>query len=218
MIEPIIFWTFALIAVGGALGVVLHRSILYSALFLIATFLSIAAFFVLNNADFLAVAQTVVYAVGLTIVMLFGIMFTGQLPFAKRTDGKTVSLAPPVAVFIFLTLLAAVALSAFVLFPVGDLLPQTVLELTKEGTTKMLGKLLFSSYVFPFELASVLLLVAMMGAIVISKRELDGDVVMTHVAVEPDETGALACALNANSDASSDSVQGDSQARILTTV
>ncbi|MEB3244914.1 MAG: NADH-quinone oxidoreductase subunit J [Vampirovibrionales bacterium] len=184
MIEAVIFWTFALMAIGGAIGVVLHKSILYSALFLIVTFLSIAGFFVLNNADFLAVAQTIVYVVGLTIVMLFGIMFTGQQAFAPRKRSKTERFAPFVAAGMLLLLLLVVGVASFGQmgpFALGELLPQTAAVLKAQGSTQMLGTLLFSRYVLPFELASVLLLVAMLGAILIAKRELDDDIVETHL-------------------------------------
>ncbi|MBY0405497.1 MAG: NADH-quinone oxidoreductase subunit J [Cyanobacteria bacterium] len=175
VIDSIIFWVFALLSVGGALGVVLHRSIIYSALFLIVVFMSIAGFFVLNNADFLAIAQTIVYGVGLTIVMIFGVMFTGD----RDLNDDTVSASRKWA-FAFIALMSGAVLISSVyqlvrhvikpywMTPASDEVIQT---LQTSGSTPMLGKLLFQDYVLPFEIASILLLVAMIGAIIIAKKK-----------------------------------------------
>lgn len=168
LITNTLFWVFASISVVSALGLVLHRSIIYSALMLIAVFLSIAAFFVLNNADFLAIAQTIVYAVGLTIILIFGVMFTGEKP----AMGPAVP-ASRLLLYAIITALTGGLLLKAVNFPFtplpGSVMPVETLQM--EGTAGMLGKLLFQEYVLPFELASILLLVAMIGAIVISKKQ-----------------------------------------------
>jgi NADH-quinone oxidoreductase subunit J len=168
MIEGIIFWVFALAAVAGALAVVFHRSIIYASLALIVVFLSIAAFFVLNNADFLAVAQTIVYGVGLTIILLFGVMFTGDKPVAPLPAPQRALFG--VIVVSVLTLLVNVVTYPFVQQVPSQAWVQTV---QAEGTTKMLGSLLYQNYAIPFEVASVLLLVAMIGAIVIAKKRFE---------------------------------------------
>ncbi|MBY0450934.1 MAG: NADH-quinone oxidoreductase subunit J [Cyanobacteria bacterium] len=167
MTEAIIFWAFTAISVTAALGVVFNRSIIYSALLLILVFLSIAGIFVLNNADFLAIAQTIVYAVGMTIIVLFGIMFTGDramLDEPLTSVRKLVSLV--LATFTFVLLIKTVQFP-FSIQPASQSVIQTLMQ---SGSTKMLGELLFSQFVVPFELASVLLLVAMVGAIVLAKK------------------------------------------------
>jgi len=191
MVDSAIFWTFAVMAVAGALGALLSRSIIYAALCLITVFLSIAAFFILNNADFLAIAQIIIYAVALTIIMLFAIMFTGDRPMENRPSSalmRTVSALTALYVFGLLAY-AAVKMGASGGLP----MPQLAADMAKVGSTELLGLQLFSAqfdsaagqhagYALPFELASILLLVAMIGAIIIAKKrfaetdELGGDV------------------------------------------
>ena len=168
MFESTLFWIFATVAVSAALGVVLAPSVLYSALCLIVVFFSIAAFFLLNNADFLATAQVLVYGVGLTIVMLFGIMFTGDTPLSARA-GRLGRL--------LIASISAVALFALLFINVLGFnvkqLPASVewiRELHEQGSTLAIGQLIFSKYVLPFEVASILLLGAMIGAIMLSKK------------------------------------------------
>ncbi len=168
MFESTLFWIFATVATVAALGVVLSPSVLYSALSLIIVFFSMAAFFLLNNADFLATAQVLVYGVGLTIVLLFGLMFTGDAPLPERA-GKLGRL--------LIACLSAVALFALSFWGVlgfniqkMQAPPSWIVELQTQGSTMAIGKLLFSKYVLPFELASLLLLGAMIGAILLSKK------------------------------------------------
>ena len=172
MMDAVLFWTFAPLAIIMALGVVFSSSVLYSALCLLGVFVSIAAFFALNNADFLAVAQVLVYAVGLTIVILFGIMFTGrQLTFGYSAEQfKRRSPYMLIAGLLALGLVAAY-LTGQMPFEVAS--EAWLATLKSEGTTRALGTLLFSKYVLPFELVSILLLVAMMGAIVLSRKKLE---------------------------------------------
>ena len=177
LIESVMFWAFGLVAVVAALGVVFHRSIVYSALMLITVFLSIAGVYVLNNADFLAIAQILIYAVGLTIIILFAIMFTGDKQFGfdrRKVTGLSVAAVSIVALYLLAmlvrtawypfaddgTLSTEVASGAFAAIPVF-------------GSTNEIGRLLFTKYSPPFELASILLLVAMIGAIVLSKQSFD---------------------------------------------
>lgn len=166
MVEAILFWVVAVASVLAALGVVLHRSIVYSALFLIVVFMSIAAVFVLNNADFLAVAQTLVYGVGLTIVLLFGVMFTGDR--VSRSIPKSTLTACVVVAALFLgVVLAGISAPGFL---VREPSVTMITTLQDQGTTGLLGELLFSRYVLPFELVSILLLAGMIGAIVVAKK------------------------------------------------
>lgn len=169
MLDSAIFWIFAVVSVVAALGAVLNRSNIYAALCLIAVFMSIAGFYLLNNADFLAIAQIIIYAVGLTIIMLFAIMFTGDKPL----QAKKASQAGKVAYGIIIAYVFALLLRGSLIGPGADLNtvnPALAAAFTIEGSTNMLGELLFSKYALPFELASILLLAAMIGAIVIAKK------------------------------------------------
>ncbi|MEB3287995.1 MAG: NADH-quinone oxidoreductase subunit J [Vampirovibrionales bacterium] len=170
MIDLIIFWVFASIAIIAAVGVVTNKSIIKAALMLLAVFLSQAAFFVLNNADFLAIAQILVYAVGLTIVLLFAIMFTGD---KTQLEAKPVSRGAKIMTTLIVLYTAFLLLSALAYPFRSVVLPPDsfqVISLLNEGSTRMLGQLLFSRYGLPFELASILLTAAMIGAIVLSKK------------------------------------------------
>lgn len=171
LLQGVIFWAFALFAVGGALGAAFHKSIVYAALFILLVFLSMAGFFVLNNADFLAIAQLLIYAVGLTIIMLFAIMFTGDKPLLDQRANKASIVAYSiVTAFVFALLLKSAS------FPFNTSMAGTTAELVaSQGSTAKLGVTLFKTYGLPFELASVLLLIAMVGAIVLAKKRFDGD-------------------------------------------
>lgn len=185
LLNQMAFWAFAGLMLLGATCVVFHKSIVYSALFLLLTFLSIAGVFVMLNAPFLAAAQILVYGVGLTIVMIFGIMLTGDKPFADpvgQEPPKRRWMIPAVVVMAFQGfLLWAVLQPNFNLTQTNLLFTMTrndgipseqIAALFADGGIAHIGRLLFSSYVMPFELASVLLLLAMIGAIIISKRTL----------------------------------------------
>lgn len=170
VVQSIIFWIFAVLAVGSALTAMLHRSIVYSVLFLIVVFLSIAGFFILNNADFLAIAQLIIYAVGITIIMLFAIMFTGDQP----AIGKPVSPATKAALTIVTLYTLGVLLRA-AMYPFETVQPGAthIHTLQTQGSTQLLGSQLFNMYALPFEVASILLLIAMIGAIIISKKSFE---------------------------------------------
>lgn len=170
MLDSAIFWIFSLLSVVGALGAVMSRSIINAALCLIVVFMSIAAFYLLNNADFLAIAQIIIYAVGLTIIMLFAIMFTGDKP---NYSQKNVSRATKIgSVIVLVYVFALLIRAAFNGFPNQGLGPNPAdaARFVQEGSTAMLGQLLFTDYALPFEVASILLLAAMIGAIVIAKK------------------------------------------------
>ncbi len=173
MVDSIIFWAFAIVSITAALGAITCRSIINAALCLIAVFFSIAGFFLLNNADFLAIAQIIIYAVGLTIIMLFAIMFTGDKAFAKNPDNRNFRLVNRVvAVYAVALLFWLVSKLSFAgAFGPG---PEIGGILATKGSTPALGLLLFKDYALPFELASILLLAAMIGAIVIAKKRFTG--------------------------------------------
>jgi NADH:ubiquinone oxidoreductase subunit 6 (subunit J) len=169
MLDSAIFWIFSVVSVVAALGAVLNRSNIYAALCLIAVFMSIAGFYLLNNADFLAIAQIIIYAVGLTIIMLFAIMFTGDRPMQMKKASQAGKVAYGIVIAYVLALLVRGAIlgSGFQTTGVNEVLAA---RFTAEGSTTMLGELLFGRYALPFELASILLLAAMIGAIVIAKK------------------------------------------------
>jgi len=171
MLDSIIFWAFAILAVGGALTAVCSRSMINAALSLIVVFMSVAGFYLLNNADFLAIAQIIIYVVGLTIMMLFAVMFTGDRPKfdRKKANGALRISYGIVSLYVFALVLRTM-LKGFGNIPVLPVSPLVAAPLAQDGSTRLLGTLLFTDYALPFEIASILLLAAMIGAIVIAKK------------------------------------------------
>jgi NADH:ubiquinone oxidoreductase subunit 6 (subunit J) len=193
MLDSIIFWAFAIMAVGGALTAVFSRSIINAALALIVVFMSVAGFYLLNNADFLAIAQIIIYVVGLTIMMLFAVMFTGDKPKydPKKASGTVRVAYGIVLVYVFALLLRAM-LKGFGPASMVPVSPFVASQLMQEGSTKMLGQLLFTDYALPFEIASILLLAAMIGAIVIAKKSFNqsGEETLGDTHLEIDSSSA----------------------------
>ena len=163
--ELITFFILAIIAIAAALGMLFSRSAIYSALFLVLNFGVVAVFYILLNAPFIAMAQVSVYAGAIMVLFLFVIMLLGTetLPASKALPWQR-----PLAYFIALILLGeSVYLFFFRKVASGDI-PQPVQDF---GSPQGIGQALFSSYLLPFEITSVLLLIAMVGAIVLTIRE-----------------------------------------------
>ena len=168
--EAIAFYTLAAFVLGFAVLVVSTKDTVHSVLFLVLDFLFVAALYVLLGAPFLAVIQILVYAGGIVVLYLFVVMLVNlkRPPEAHHDPHRRTSLGFGLAVAILLELAAiggyGYAHPAPVL-PAAAALPVT-------GNTEQVGWLLYTSYLIPFEIASMLLLVAMIGAIVLAKREL----------------------------------------------
>jgi NADH-quinone oxidoreductase subunit J len=157
------FYTFALTAIVGAGGIILARKIFHSALFLVVTLASVAAVFVVLGADFLAAVQVLIYVGAIVVLILFGIMLTPQTAELPDIGGAGRAAAGAAVAASVLVVATAVLLSSA--WPRLSASP-------KDGpTTETIGLSLFNVYVLPFEVASVLLLVAMIGAIVIAREE-----------------------------------------------
>jgi NADH-quinone oxidoreductase subunit J len=159
----VIFWFLSVVAIGSALGVILSRNPVNSVLFLIITFFAISGHYVLMNAQFLAIVNIIVYAGAIMVLFLFVIMLMNLNADVEPQKGRLVQLAGIVSGgILFLVVLAALKTAQ----------PQLVEQSpTDIGLIQNLGKVLFTSYVLPFEISSVLFLSAMIGAIVIGKKE-----------------------------------------------
>ncbi|MEE9248569.1 MAG: NADH-quinone oxidoreductase subunit J [Dehalococcoidia bacterium] len=155
----IAFWVLAVLAVGSAAAVVIIRDIFRAALFLILSFLSIAGLYIVLEADFLAAAQILIYVGAISILLIFAIMLTRD---TQRGNPSNKFLVPGL-------FLAGVILSAIVVAIFTTDWPQSP-ESPPEATTRLLADALFNKFVLPFEIASVLLLSAMLGAIVIARE------------------------------------------------
>ncbi len=161
--EMVLFCVLAAIAVVGALGVVLARQSDHSALFLLLNFIALAAIYVTLNAPFLAAVQIIVYAGAIVVLFLFVVM---MLNVARRERPET----KPVQRYAGL-LLGALLLAGLVY--VAASIPQLPPELTRSDNVVDVGEALFTEYLLPFELAGLLLLIGVVGAVVLGKRELD---------------------------------------------
>ena len=170
--EAIAFYTIAACILGFAVLVVATRDTVHSVLFLVLDFLFVAALYVLLSAPFLAVIQILVYAGGIVVLYLFVVMLVNlkRPPEAHQDPHRRTKLGFALAVLVLLEL-GAITLYQFARpLPAAAAAAEAGLPVT--GNTEQVGWLLYTSYLIPFEIASMLLLVAMIGAIVLAKREL----------------------------------------------
>ncbi len=159
--EEGVFYVIAALTVGGAMGVVFARNVVYSALFLILALLSVAGIFLLLSAEFLALVQILIYGGAVTILVLFALMLT-------RVQDMPVALDSPQKPFAFLA--AAGVLSVFILAAVGTTWPGQT-EKINAIPLHSFGDALFRTYALPFEVASLVLMVSLVGAIVLARGE-----------------------------------------------
>ncbi len=159
----VLFYLFAAISVASAIGVVATRNIVRTALCLLFALVGVAGLYFLLHAEFLAAVQLVVYAGGTLILIVFGVMLTSKSPFS-RFQPKTIEVV--VALIIGAVLLTALV-AAIVQTRFADKPPVAGADL--EYPVRHLGELLLGQYLLPFELASVLLLVVMIGAAYLAK-------------------------------------------------
>ena len=164
----VLFYIFAVAAVGTALMVISSRNAVYSALYLIGTLFSLACIFLLLHAEFIAAIQVLVYAGAIMVLFLFVIMLL-NVGAEKRTPiklkGQKVAgllIALGLLVFLFVRT-RGIPQPA----PVGPFSPERLAEV---GNVKAIGRLLFTDYLLPFEITSILLFVAIIGAVVLARR------------------------------------------------
>ncbi|ADQ81877.1 NADH-quinone oxidoreductase subunit J [Riemerella anatipestifer] len=164
--EQIVFYIISGLAVISAIYFVAAKNPLYSILSLVITFFSIAGLYILLNAQFLGIVQIIVYAGAIMVLFLYVLM---MLNLKEKDEGKKNNLMKFAGIFSAGLLLVGFvgALRGYV----GNELPVT--EITEGvGLTKNLGRLLFNEYVLPFELASILILSGIVGAVLIGKKDL----------------------------------------------
>lgn len=158
----IIFYLFALITVVSGFIVVFSKNIVYAAFSLLFTFFGVAGFYVLLQADFLAVTQILVYVGGILTLLLFGVMLTNKVISVDMKTG-TIHTVPAavIAAFVFGSLAAIYYATWSTVAAPPDMV---------NSTAKPIGEMLMTGYALPFEVASVVLLVAMVGAALIARR------------------------------------------------
>jgi NADH-quinone oxidoreductase subunit J len=164
-ITQILFWFLSVVALFSALMVITSKNPVYSVLWLIVTFFSISGHYILLNAQFLAIVNIIVYAGAIMVLFLFVIMLMNLNKETEPQKSRWLKLAGAVAGGCLLLVLVAALKDS-------DLKQQQAL--VNEGSIgliKNLGRELFTTYVVPFEISSVLFLSAMVGAVVIGKKE-----------------------------------------------
>jgi len=162
LVAQSIFYLLAIVTVGSAAVVVFSRSLIYSAFGLLFTFFGVAALYVFLGADFLAATQMVIYVGGILILLLFGVMLTHKL-YDLDLKTETFQFVPALLliVAVFATL-ATVALKT-------SWFQRTPRPLNP--TTGEIGELFMQDFILPFEISSVLLLIALIGAAMIVRRK-----------------------------------------------
>jgi NADH-quinone oxidoreductase subunit J len=170
--QSIAFYTLAAFILGFAVLVVTTRDTVHSVLFLVLDFLFVAALYVLLGAQFLAAIQVLVYAGGIVVLYLFVVMLVNlKRPPEEYRDPRRRSMLGFGLSAAVLVELGAIAVWGGT-SPAPALADAAAAAMPVTGNTEQVGWLLYTSYLIPFEIASMLLLVAMIGAIVLAKREL----------------------------------------------
>ena len=164
-ITQILFWFLSVVALFSALMVITSKNPVYSVLWLIVTFFSISGHYILLNAQFLAIVNIIVYAGAIMVLFLFVIMLMNLNKETEPAKNRWLKLAGAVSGGSLLLVLVAALRNT-------DIKSQLVgVKSGDIGLIENLGKELFSTYVVPFEISSILFLSAMVGAVVIGKKE-----------------------------------------------
>jgi NADH-quinone oxidoreductase subunit J len=161
--EAFLFWIFAIVAVSCGIMVVWSRNPMNSAIYLVATMLCLAGFYVLLNGGFIATIQVLVYAGAVVVLILFVIMMLNLQEDALQREGSLSAWGILALIGLFLVIKIGNALSpraSAALPPASDTF----------GTLQDVGTKLFNTYILPFELTSILLLVAIIGAVALARR------------------------------------------------
>ncbi|MEO7922056.1 MAG: NADH-quinone oxidoreductase subunit J [Chitinophagaceae bacterium] len=164
-ITQILFWFLSVVALFSALMVITNKNPVYSVLWLIVTFFAISGHYILLNAQFLAIVNVIVYAGAIMVLFLFVIMLMNLNKETEPQKNRWLRMAGAVAGGCLLLVLVAALKDT-------DIKHQQALVYGGNiGLIKNLGKELFTTYVVPFEISSILFLSAMVGAVVIGKKE-----------------------------------------------
>ena len=162
-LSEILFYLVAALILFGAAGVVLSRNIVYAAVGLLLTMLGTAGLFILVFAEFLALVQVLIYGGAVVVLILFAIMLTRIDDFRNLTDNGQQLVAGVLSIIVVVTLIAAI------------LTTSTKQTLLSGIGIQELGIVLFSDWAIPFEIASLVLLIALIGSVVLVKRGERGD-------------------------------------------
>jgi NADH-quinone oxidoreductase subunit J len=168
MLDYVVFYFFAALAIASSILVVTRRNAVHSAIFLITALLATAGIFLQLQAEFLFIVQIILYVGGIMVLFVFVIMLVNlDVAVHQMRFRRQAWIAALIAIVLGLELALALRVGQVGLPPASSAPPASVLQ----PNTELVGRALFSGYMLPFEIASVLLLVAMIGAVVMAKRK-----------------------------------------------
>ena len=162
-ISTAVFYLVAIITVGSAAMVAFSRNIIYSAFSLLGAFGGVAGIYVFLGADFVAAVQLLIYVGGILVLVLFAVMLTHRITDVQITNRAAGRLPALIVTGVLLYLLVET---------VRGTSWAKAKELVYKATTGTIGDLFLESYLLPFELASLVLLAALIGAVVVSRKEI----------------------------------------------
>lgn len=162
-IGTIIFYLIAAITVVSAAVVVFSSNIVYSAFSLVGTFGGVAGIYVLLGADFVAAVQILIYVGGIVVIILFAVMLTHRIADVQVTNRSVGKIPALIVTGLVITLLVSTILESS--WNKAD-------QVAHDPTTAQIGELFLTDYLLPFELASIVLLVALIGAVTLSRKEI----------------------------------------------
>ncbi|MBM3812967.1 MAG: NADH-quinone oxidoreductase subunit J [Acidimicrobiia bacterium] len=168
MLDAIFFYTFAALTLGGGVLCITRRNAVHSAMWLVVSLLGVGGLYLLQRAEFLFAVQAVVYIGGIVVLFLFVIMLVNLDEAARQRQFNRQWL-------IGLGAVALVGAEVFYFLKAGAdtlKLPPPAGSVSTDGNTERLADVLFSEYLLPFEVASLLLLVAIVGSVVMAKRRI----------------------------------------------
>jgi NAD(P)H-quinone oxidoreductase subunit 6 len=178
-VQIVSFGLLSLLMIGAALGVVLIPSVVYSAFLLGGTFISVAGLYLLLNADFIAFAQVLIYVGAVNVLIIFAIMLVNKrqdfIPVPRAWIRKAATSVVCVGLFALLSTMFLATPWALSTVPAAG-----------DEAIKTIGKHFFTDFLLPFEVASVLLLMALIGAVILARREFLPDASLDSTSRQPD--------------------------------
>ena len=162
-ISTVVFYVVAAVTIVSAAMVAFSRNIIYSAFSLLGTFAGVAGLYIFLGADFVAAVQLLIYVGGILVLILFAVMLTHRITDVQITNRAAGRIPGLIVIGVFLVLLVqAIQETPWV----------KAKDMSYEPTTGKIGDLFLESYLLPFELASLVLLAALIGAVVLARKEI----------------------------------------------
>ena len=162
-VSTAVFYLVVVVTIGSAMMVAFSRNIIYSAFSLLGTFAGVAGIYIFLGADFVAAVQVLIYVGGILVLVLFAVMLTHRITDVEITNRTAGRIPALIVVGVLVYLLAQTVRET----------PWTkAKEIVYAATTAKIGDLFLDTYLLPFELASLVLLAALIGAVVISRKEI----------------------------------------------